>query len=131
MEAGLTILNRGSELTFLDCRIQEVIDITLCSAGMTDLVRDWRVSNELSGSDHRQAFFSLVHEEEIRWGRNPKHTNWMSYRTDLESILKKAPSSFHTIENLEMAAQFVSDAIKTAYESNCTEKPKYTPSKIS
>jgi len=87
---------------------------------------DWRVSNEPSGSDHRQVRFSLVYEEEIRWDRNPKHTNWMSYRADLESILKKTPSSFHTIENLEMVAQFVSDAIKTAYESNCTEKPKYS-----
>jgi len=55
----------------------------------------------------------------------------MSYRTDLKSILKKAPSSFHTINNLEMVAQFVSDAIKIAYEINCPEKPKYTPSKIS
>jgi len=131
MDAGLTILNRGSEPTFLDCRRQEVIDITLCSIGMTDLVRNWRVSNEPSGSDHRQVRFNLEHEEEIKWGRNPKHTNWTGYRLDLESLLKKAPTSFHTTDNLEVAAQFVSDAIKTAYENNCTEKPKYTPSKIS
>jgi len=51
----------------------------------------------------------------------------MSYRTDLESTLKKAPSNFHTIDDLELAAQFVSDAIKTAFEINCPVKPKYTP----
>jgi len=38
METGLTILNRGSKPTFMDCRRQEVIDITLCSRGVAGLV---------------------------------------------------------------------------------------------
>jgi len=82
-------------------------------------MRDWRISSKSSSSDHRQVRFSLEHGEEIKWSRNSKHTNWVSYRTDLESILKKAPSSFHTIDNLELAMQFVNDIIKTVFEVNC------------
>jgi len=131
METGLTILNRGSEPTFMDCRRQEVIDITLCSRGAAGLVRDWRVSSEPSGSDHRQVHFNLEHTEEAIWGRNPRHTNWMSYRSDLEAILKKAPSRFHTAENLEVAAKYVTDAIRTAFEANCPMKLKNTSAKVS
>jgi len=57
----------------MDHRRQEIIDITLCSVGMMGLVRDWRVSNEPSDSD--QVRFILEQKEEIKWGRNPKHTN--------------------------------------------------------
>lgn len=75
MRAGLTILNRESELTFMDCRRQEVIDIIVCTEGMTSLMGDWRVSDESLGSDYRQIRYVL------------KHTDWESYRTEgLESI---------------------------------------------
>jgi len=131
METGLIILNRGAEPTFMDCRRQEVIDITLCSRGVAGLVGDWRVSSEPSGSDHRQVHFNLEHTEEAIWGRNPRHTNWMSYRSDLEAILKKAPSRFHTAENLEVAAKYVTDAIRTAFEANCPMKLKDTSAKVS
>ncbi|XP_024881916.1 uncharacterized protein LOC112461076 [Temnothorax curvispinosus] len=60
MSTNLQILNRGTEPTFLDSRRQEVIDITLCTRGVVDLVAGWRVSNEPSGSDHRQIRFDLV-----------------------------------------------------------------------
>jgi len=36
---------------------------------------------------------------------------------NLEAILKSAPIRFHSKENLKLAAQYVSDAIKEAYES--------------
>jgi len=53
MSTGLIILNRETELTFMDCRRQKVIDITICSRRLIDLVGNWRVFGELSGSDHR------------------------------------------------------------------------------
>ncbi|XP_018402109.1 PREDICTED: uncharacterized protein LOC108779236 [Cyphomyrmex costatus] len=65
------------------------------------------------------------------WGCNPKTTNREGYRMDLEAILKKASNKFHSEENLEYAAQFVSDAIKEAYEGNCPERPKYYTTKTS
>ncbi|XP_018395989.1 PREDICTED: uncharacterized protein LOC108774392 [Cyphomyrmex costatus] len=129
MGAGLMILNRGTVSTFMDCRRQEVLDITISTGGLADLVRDWRVSGEPSGSDHRQVRYDLRHMVNKEWGRNPRTTNWEGYRMDLEAILKKAPNRFHSEENLEYAAQFESDAIKEAYEGNCLERTKYSTSK--
>ncbi|XP_024888738.1 uncharacterized protein LOC112465430, partial [Temnothorax curvispinosus] len=84
MSTNLQILNRGTEPTFLDSRRQEVIDITLCTRGVVDLVAGWRVSNEPSGSDHRQIRFDLVNlQKDKQWGRNPRKTNWEGFRADL------------------------------------------------
>ncbi|XP_018403024.1 PREDICTED: uncharacterized protein LOC108779950 [Cyphomyrmex costatus] len=85
MDTGLMILNRGTVLTFMDCRRQEVLDITISTGGVADLVRDWRVSGEPSGSDHRQIRYNLRHMVNKEWGRNPRTTNWEGYR--MEAIL--------------------------------------------
>ena len=71
MRTRLHILNRGKEPAFLNSRRQEVLDITLCMRGLVGLVRDWRVSSELNGLDHRQVHFTLDHIQiEKKWGRN-------------------------------------------------------------
>ena len=89
------------------------------------LVRDWRVSSEPSGSDHRQIRFTLDQIQiEKMWGCNPRLTNWMGYKADLENQLKKAPNEFYSKEDLKMASQFVSDAIKDSFEINCPVKLK-------
>jgi hypothetical protein len=59
MGTEMHILNTGTEPTFLNSRRQEVIDITNGIQSVTNLVRDWRVSSEPSGSDHRQICFTL------------------------------------------------------------------------
>lgn len=69
--------------------------------------------------------------ENLEWEPPPlRTTSWESYKMDLEAILKSAPIRFHSKENLKLAAQYVSDAIKEAYESNCPEKSKHPPTKI-
>jgi hypothetical protein len=90
MRTRLHILNRGNEPTFLDSRRHEVLDITICTRGLVGLVRDWRVSSEPSGSDHKQIRFTLDQiQTENKRGRNPRQTNWTGYKADLESQLKK------------------------------------------
>jgi hypothetical protein len=77
MRTGLQILNRGKEPTFVDSRKQEVLDIKICTRGLVGLVRDWMVSSEPSGSDHRQILYTLNQNQiEMKWGRNPRQTNW-------------------------------------------------------
>ncbi|XP_024874752.1 uncharacterized protein LOC112456449, partial [Temnothorax curvispinosus] len=125
ISTNLQILNRGKEPTFLDSRRQEVIDITLGTRGVVDLVAGWRVSNEPSGSDHRQIRFDLVNlQKDEQWGRNSRKTNWEGFKTDLVSRLKNTPTRFHTKEDLEIAASFVSDAIRESFELNCPLRPR-------
>lgn len=100
----LTILNRGTEPTFMDSRRQEVLDITVCTKEVADLVEDWRVSDEPSGSDHRQIRLTLRHSVEIQWARNPRKTNWEGFDRDLGIMLTKVPNRFHAKDQLETAA---------------------------
>ena len=50
----LDFLNGGSTPTFFtEGRGESVIDMTICTAGIYPLMHGWRVSEELSLSDHR------------------------------------------------------------------------------
>ncbi|XP_043471441.1 uncharacterized protein LOC122504406 [Leptopilina heterotoma] len=59
IDTDLDILNQGSEPTFVTVNRKEVLDITICSKSLCDGVRDWRVSDEDSLSDHRLITFRL------------------------------------------------------------------------
>jgi hypothetical protein len=47
----LHILHKGRESTFRGSRRWEMTDIILCTQGMINLVRDWRISSKPEGSD--------------------------------------------------------------------------------
>jgi hypothetical protein len=71
----LEIFNMDSEPTFCVSVRQEVIDITLGSYGLLDIITDWEVSLELSLSDHRHVLFTLRGSASVFLIRNPKGTN--------------------------------------------------------
>ena len=48
----LNILNKGNEHTFLNVTRRQVIDLTLGTTLVGNLVSDWHVSSEESLSDH-------------------------------------------------------------------------------
>ncbi|XP_020298476.1 uncharacterized protein LOC109862754 [Pseudomyrmex gracilis] len=130
MGTGLTILNRGTEPTFQDSRRRKVIDITVSTEKVAGLVRDWRVSNEPSGSDHRQIRLTLQHSPPISWACNPRKTNWNGFRAYLKARLAGAPTSYRSKNNLEDAADYLKNAIVDAYESNCLSRPRKPMTKI-
>ena len=130
MSTGLIILNRGTEFTFQDSRRQEVIDITLCTRRVAELVMDWRVSNEPSGSDHRQIRLTLCHTPVDKWVRNPKNTDWDGYRAALSANLRSVPTRFYDKSDLDAAALFMKGAILDAYEANCPLKRSRSSSKV-
>ncbi|XP_011299810.1 uncharacterized protein [Fopius arisanus] len=99
MEKDLQILNRGKEPTFMDCRRHEVLDITICTTGMA------------------------------RWipRRNPKDTNWGSYREELFVRIQDVPSRFRNKRDLEHAAERLGEVIRDSYENNCNiKRPRNT-----
>ena len=86
----LEIFNRGSEPTFCTSVRQEVIDITLGSYGLMDSITDWEVSLKPSLSDHRQILFTLRGSAPVLLIRNPRGTNWGSFRGRLKESWKVA-----------------------------------------
>jgi hypothetical protein len=76
---NLNILNLGNEPTFVVRNKKEVIDLTLGTNKIGDLVSDWHVSDEPSLSDYRYICFEIgnLTTNYITF-RNPKRTKWES-----------------------------------------------------
>lgn len=85
LAAELSILNRGNRPTFINQVREEVIDITICSAELEQEISGWKVLQEDFMSDHQTISFQLNADkvEPIPF-RNPKKTNWTSYKKKLD-----------------------------------------------
>jgi len=59
----------------MDCKRQEIIDITICSRKLASLEGFLRTL--WFGPYHRQIRLAFKYMEEEKWGRNPRCTNWM------------------------------------------------------
>lgn len=118
----LNILNNGNEPTFFNKHRKEVIDITLCSREIEDLIRNWRVSDEVSLSDHRYINFSL--SAKIRtnqWIRNPRNTNWIVFQNELTGTLGNPTVPNNTRELDEMVLSLNKNLLN-AFEKACPLK---------
>ncbi|KAJ8911222.1 hypothetical protein NQ315_014934 [Exocentrus adspersus] len=120
ISSGLDILNRGTKPTFVTRNRQEVIDITISNSWSSHLVTNWRVSSEVSMSDHRHILFNLetgtVPVE--REYRNPKLTVWSTYK-DILSRNVGPPVRPHTIPQIESSVKNLTKAVVHAYEQSC------------
>jgi hypothetical protein len=84
---NLEILNRGNEPTFCNIRRVEVLDVTIGSCKLLERIKDWEISSEPSLSYHRHIMLKLVGSVPASFFRDPRSTNWDSFREDLESRL--------------------------------------------
>ncbi|XP_018308359.1 uncharacterized protein [Mycetomoellerius zeteki] len=116
----LEVLNKGNESTFCAAGRSEVLDLILCSRGSVRKVREWKVSDEPSLSDHRLISFRLSDlKVEARKVRNPKRTDWDSYQRDLERNLMDFPRKHGTARELELCVDHLQRALIGSYEANC------------
>jgi hypothetical protein len=121
---NLEILNWGNEPTFCSGGRQEVTDITLGSYGLLESIVGWEVSSEPSLSNHRHILFMLWGTMLVHMIRNPKGTNWGSYREDLKERLERGPEmSMDSEVGLALAVQWVQQALISACEANCPVRP--------
>jgi hypothetical protein len=121
---NLEILNRGSTPTFCSGGRLEVTDITLRSLGLLDSTIGWEVSSEPSLSDHRHILSILWDSVTVHLIRNPRGTNWGSFREDLKERLERGPGMDMKSEaGLGLAVHWVQQALVLTYEDNCPLKP--------
>ncbi|XP_046145681.1 uncharacterized protein LOC123988998 [Osmia bicornis bicornis] len=122
---SMEILNKGSAPTFITSRRQEVIDLTLGTTKVAQVVKHWQVRDESTLSDHRLITFNLMGDREGGTGeayRNPKATNWALYREGLEGRLKGHCQRPRTVGEIEQAVKHLSSAVTQAYEDACPVK---------
>ncbi|XP_072401064.1 uncharacterized protein [Diabrotica undecimpunctata] len=124
LSEGLVISNIGNKPTFITKARKEVLDLTLCTSRISDIITNWVVSDEPSCSDHRHIRFDLdIFPSEIKY-RNPRDTNWVGYRESLSKNLEECTISFKSPEVIDSAAETISEAIMAAYQENCPEKTR-------
>jgi hypothetical protein len=76
VSSNLNILKQSNEPTFVVRNRQKVIDLTLGTNRIGDLVSNWHVSDDPSLSNHRYICFQ-IHNMKVKQStyRNPKRTN--------------------------------------------------------
>jgi hypothetical protein len=120
MANGLDIMNRGNRPTFVTTNRQEVIDITIATFYAGNLIKDWHVTEEVSCSDHRYIRFTVRGiDHSVKIYRNPRRTDWESFRTELSAGLRGITDRINNSIDLEIDAYQFQEAITSAYNENC------------
>lgn len=130
---NLEILNRGSRPTFVTSRRQEVIDLTVGTPGVTQWIKNWRVDDEETLSDHRRISFQAMAGEELppeTTYRNPRATDWTSYREVLSGRLRGTDGRSRTEGGIEGDVESLQASIIHAYEAACPAKTRKVNKKV-
>jgi len=101
-----------------------VTDITLGSYGLLDSIIDWEVSLGPSLSDHRHIVFTLWGSATVLLIRNPRGTNWGSFRGSQWEKLERGPEmSIKDEAGLGLAIKWIQQPLISAFEDNCPLRP--------
>jgi hypothetical protein len=101
VSSNLNILNRGNEPNFVVRNRKEVIDLTLGTNTIEDIVTNWHVSDKPSLSDHRYICFQIgsIAKSHVTF-RNPRKTDWESYKDNLKGNLEIILRKIRTIRDI-------------------------------
>ncbi|XP_073986093.1 uncharacterized protein [Rhodnius prolixus] len=122
MSTNLVWCNRGHKPTFVTRSRREVLDLTLVSSDIVDLVSGWDVSDIPSLSDHCLIKFSLRGEVELPEERPIKQTNWESFRLSLASTIGNLKVEVGTevrTDRIDSDCQRITEALITAFHNAC------------
>ncbi|XP_063631287.1 uncharacterized protein LOC134802581 [Cydia splendana] len=127
---NLNILNVGAEPTFVNKRCSTIIDLTLASEEVSELVMGWHVSQEASCSDHRWIRFNLLASSDTpTTRRNPRKTDRATYRKVLGESLDLLPPRDDLREpaQIEQQVNILTDSRIDSYHKACPLKPQGLP----
>ncbi len=142
LDNQLMIANEIGKPTFVTKARSEVLDITIATPEIANKILGWHVSEYDSHSDHKYIDMILDFKPNINACifRNIKKTNWLGYKTTLESKRNgrhRIDSDRIDIESLEIIANNLRDDIMDSYTENCrvsekkgNEKPRWWGKKL-
>jgi hypothetical protein len=121
--SNLEIVNRGSAPTFVTRVREQVIDITLSSASIWQEIVNWRVSKEVSLSDHRIIRFRMSADPKVPHEyRNPLSIDWDCCKTELVSGFGGRGGDILTEDDIDNSLNVLQSKIIAAYEKACPLK---------
>ena len=128
LNSGLAVVNKGQSPTFFNRRSATIIDVTLMSHDLLDRVQDWRVSDNVVGSDHHFIEFTLT----ISITLGVRVRNWDLGAFDIfqKHLAKRVQirPKLWTEETLELEATHFQGAIAMALEES--HPPRRIPCSI-
>ena len=119
---ALFVENVGTEPTFAAMRgerkIESIIDVTI-SRGLSNMIQDWRVSQEFNGSDHNTIEFTLKEKaremEEIRLWDN---ANWLTFKMEMGKKRLFIPAQINN-KKLDKMVDCLYKAINSSLDIAC------------
>lgn len=124
MSSQLCVANKGNKPTFVTSRRQEVIDVTLCSAGLETMIKDWRVTDDVTLSDHMYIRFELdMDKPPDIYYRKPTLTNWSTFFRLLQADQRLAANGrLATTEDIDRQVDILNDTLLEAFHKACPLK---------
>ena len=119
MANNLDIINVGNKPTFVTRNREEVLDVTIALTYLSNYVTNWHVSDEESCPDHRHINFTIQSTVAKETYRNPRRTDWETYRDSLETGLRGMRETIWTTADLEMAAEELNEPVISAFNDSC------------
>jgi ribonuclease HI len=117
---NLEILNRGSAPTFDNGRHCSVIDVTVASQAIVGAISGWKVSTDLTLSDHKYIEFAIFGVAEMVYSyRNHKATNWGYYCKLLQDQIGGRIASLRCADDIEKEVAILTSAMCFAFETAC------------
>ena len=115
----LQICNKGNKPTFTNAIREEVIDLTLATPGIEKKIRDWKVSDEESFSDHNRIEFKIgtIGNNSLQATyKNIRKTDWNTY---IQELKYRTDWEIRETDSLEDITQRLTDSILEAHEASC------------
>ena len=116
----LDICNVGNKPTFITRTRREVLDVTFATTGLSNLIKDWRVSDEESFPDHQLIRWELERQGKPRqFWHNPRKCNWDLYRQEMTNIARPEDYPTETTEELQRSTTLLTGNLGKTFRKCC------------
>ena len=117
---NLMVQNRGDTFTFHTRKGQSIIDATISSAGIADIISGWEVKDAVPSSDHLLCQFAMqLSCTTIETRRDYRKCDWPKFKKKLENKSGGEPRVEWTIEDLESETSALLSDIDGALGNVC------------
>ena len=117
----LYIINQGNKPTFENSRLQQsIIDLTITNKLGSELIDNWRVSNEFTNTDHKyiRAKLNLMTHKYTKT-KSDKNTNWEKFTKILEEDKELGKIHNNPPKNkteMDKASEIISNSLTKAWD---------------